>query len=154
VTATETGRPTGGRAWPRGARAFAALCVLGAALSFSSPWLLDLALTSGGAGSGGRERLAAAVSEPYSELWRDLATAARRAARGLPEPEEGDEFRRQAFRHLIRLSEDAPVREDAPNLILIDPDGEAVAWSGEGLLAEPDPGTVAARGFDFLAAFG
>jgi signal transduction histidine kinase len=161
VTSTETERPAGRPArgaWPRGSRAFAALCVLGAALSFASPWLLDLFLSSGAlsgaGGEGGRQRLAAAVSEPYTELWRDLATAARRAAEGLPEPEEGDEFRRRAFRHLIRLSEEAPVREDAPNLILIDPDGEAVAWSGEGLLAEPDPGTVAPRGFDFLAAFG
>ena len=137
----------------RWARAFAALCVLGAALSFAAPWTLDL-LLGWRAAAGGPESLAAAASKDYEEVWRELAEAAREAAEGLPPPAEGDEFRRLAFRHLIRLAEEAPRREHAPNLLLIDSDGEAVAWSGEGLLAEPDPGTIAPRGFGFLPAFG
>jgi signal transduction histidine kinase len=101
------------------------------------------------------DQLPGEVAERYAALWRDLEEAAREAAAGLEPPGDDPELRRAAFRRLSSLgAERRGGSGEAATLLLVDPDGEAAAWAGEGLLNEPDPGEIGRSGLDFIAAFG
>jgi signal transduction histidine kinase len=138
----------------RRARLAAAVPLLGAVLCLATPWVAAR-LTSLPA----PDELPAAVAERYAALWQELAETAAVAAEGLEPPaaarELGPEARLAAFRHLDRIAaERRGGSGEAPSLLLLDPDGEAVAWAGEGLLNEPDAGEIGRAGRDFFAGFG
>ena len=110
--------------------------------------------------SGGRaariapQQWAEGASDEYAELWRGLRIEAREAAEALKSPPETPDARMRAFRALAEL---VPDRADQGRgrraLLLLDPDGAAVAWSGEGLLHEPRPDEVPRSGRAFQASF-
>lgn len=89
------------------------------------------------------------VGESYAATWEGLDSAASDAAQRLgdvlPPRSAGDaEADRLAlFRRLPQL-----LAEPASTLLLLDPDGEAVAWAGEGLLQEPVGWELPRRGRD------
>jgi nitrogen-specific signal transduction histidine kinase len=95
--------------------------------------------------------------QDYRELWEELQAEAEDAARALPAPVQEDweklrnpQNRHAAFQKLSAL----PTRKERGRhaLLLLDPDGSAVAWAGEGLLHElPDP--VPRSGLHFRAGF-
>jgi signal transduction histidine kinase len=118
--------------------------VTAAVLALAAPW----AARRFGWLQPGEEELREEVAERYGALWAGLDDAAREAAAALPPPSAEAEYRRQAFRRLGELA------LPATTLLLVDPDGEAVAWAGEGLLNEPEAGEIVRSGRDFLAAFG
>lgn len=130
------------------ATAAAATCLAGAVAALVAPW----AVAHLPVFTRGRE-LPDRVAERYGALWAGLADTARTAAAALPAPaggEAGEGYRREAFERLTDLAE----RSDGATLLLVDPDGEAVAWAGPGLLIEPDPGSLPRSGIDFFPAFG
>jgi signal transduction histidine kinase len=103
----------------------------------------------------------AATLRGYAAAWRDLdgeaaAAGARLTAAGLagggPTGEIDDERRLAAVR-LLEASLTA-AGDGRQALMLIDPDGEPVAWAGEGLLHELPPEEVPAAGRAFEASFG
>lgn len=103
----------------------------------------------------GRARLA----EPYRDLWHDLEDQARRVERelrGIPdEVRDGglpDPVRRRVFRTLLDLEEPQPSGRGA--VFLLDPDGQALAWAGEGLLHEIPASELPRSGQDYRASFG
>ena len=74
----------------------------------------------------------------YARLWDDLAAeAASAAARFAGDPQPG-EPRQEAFRQLQEILASG---QHAPGttLLLLDPDGDAAAWAGVGLIHEGDP---------------
>ncbi len=84
-----------------------------------------------------------ALEEAYVRLWDELAesaaeTAALFAADPPAEP-PGEAFRRLQE----RLSPEVP---RGTTLLLFNPDGDAVAWAGEGLLHEPEPYSLPSSG--------
>ena len=97
----------------------------------------------------------AEVATRYAALWQSLSDEAKQAAAELPAPSGDDAYRLEAFRRLGeivgRAREGAAAR---PTLLLVDPDGEPVAWAGEGLLNEPEPSKLIRSGRDFYASFG
>ena len=97
---------------------------------------------------------AAGAADEYAELWDGLRGEARAAAEALGSPPEGQNASMNAFR---RLAELVPDRADQGRgrraLLLLDPDGAAVAWSGEGLLHEPSADEVPRAGRAFQASF-
>ncbi len=95
------------------------------------------------------------VATRYAALWQSLMDEAKQAAAELPAPSNDDAYRLEAFRRLGALAGRAREGTSArPTLLLVDPDGEAVAWAGEGLLNEPEPSQLARSGRDFYASFG
>lgn len=76
------------------------------------------------------------IGAAYRDLCRDLRTAADFAAGAVAVPADESE-RMQAFERLQSLLDEA--RFEGATILLLDPDGEARAWSGEGLLPEPSP---------------
>jgi len=133
---------------------FLGSCLLGAAtLSLLAPWLLEKTTEHGE-----EEALSAALQERWSALWNELDKEAATAADALDGPAERDAERLQAFETLERLVGTGRASRSAahggrPTLLLVDPDGEAVAWAGEGLLNEPDPAELIPSGFDVSASF-
>jgi signal transduction histidine kinase len=96
--------------------------------------------------------LARTAGGEYAALWSDLRGDATAAATALGKPPADLRARLDAFRHLGRLeSETARGRR---SLLLLDPDGAAVAWAGEGLLHEFDPERVPRAGLSYQASFG
>ena len=97
---------------------------------------------------------AASAADDYADLWNGLLGEARQAAEALGSPPESQEARLRAFR---RLAELVPDRVDQGRgrraLLLLDPDGAAVAWSGEGLLHEPSADEVPRAGRAFQSSF-
>lgn len=97
---------------------------------------------------------AAGAADEYAELWNGLRGEAREAAEALERPPEDQSARLRAFRRLAELVPDQPdQRRGRRALLLLDPDGAAVAWSGEGLLHEPSPDEVPRAGRAFQASF-
>ncbi|HEX5715531.1 MAG TPA: ATP-binding protein [Thermoanaerobaculia bacterium] len=97
---------------------------------------------------------AAGAADEYAELWDGLRGEAREAAEALASAPEGQGAKMRAFR---RLAELVPGGADQGRgrraLLLLDPDGVAIAWSGEGLLHEPSPDQVPRAGRAFQASF-
>jgi signal transduction histidine kinase len=88
----------------------------------------------------------------YARLWDDLREDAAAGAAALGRPATDQAARLDAFRRLGRIeSESARGRR---SLLLLDPDGTAVAWAGEGLLHEVDPERVPRTGLSYQASFG
>ncbi|MFP3942096.1 MAG: hypothetical protein ACLF0P_17515, partial [Thermoanaerobaculia bacterium] len=143
-----------GLLWPaeasRRVRRIAAFCLAGTALVLAGPWAAGFLLRPDGPSGMPSEALASR----YAELWQELDAAARAGAAALQEPAPGEGFRREAFRRLGALVKAGDPVEEGTTLLLVDPDGEAVAWAGEGLLTEPGPGAIARAGRDFFPAFG
>jgi signal transduction histidine kinase len=91
------------------------------------------------------------ASEEYTALWEGLRSEASAAARALGRPPQGPDERLVAFRRLAELVPDRGRGRRA--LLLLDPDGAPMAWSGEGLLHEPSPDEVPRSGRAFQASF-
>ena len=154
---------------PRGRGRLAALALIAGALGvLGAPWLVERTMT---VEEEQEEALSEVLERRWTELWRDLAAEAEQAAELLETAEQGaadpligpagrdrsgdDAGRRRAFRILAeRLERPEADRRGRFTLLLIDPDGEAVAWAGEGLLNEPDPTVLIDRGYDVSASFG
>jgi len=76
----------------------------------------------------------------YAELWDGLRDEAQRAVAAVGRPPETREERLAAFSRLAALQ---PTRgRERRALLLLDPDGTAIAWAGEGLLHEPRPDSL------------
>jgi len=139
----------------RGGLILVAACLLAAAaLSLFAPWVIERATAERS-----EEAVAEALQQRWTGLWNTLDAEARRAAADLEVPATKDSERLQAFETLERLVGPAPAEGDEaapgrPTLLLVDPDGEAVAWAGEGLLNEPEPSEILPEGFDVSASFG
>jgi len=89
--------------------------------------------------------------QQYARLWDGLQREAARAAVALSKPPLDRRSRLAAFRILADI-EPASGR-GRRSLLLIDPDGTAVAWSGEGLLHELTPDQVPRSGLHYQASF-
>jgi signal transduction histidine kinase len=89
----------------------------------------------------------------YARLWKGLWGEAKGAAAALARlPQEPDPAsRRAAFRRLARFETGAGGGRHG--LLLLDPDGVAVAWAGEGLLHELKPEAVPRAGDLFVAGW-
>ena len=98
------------------------------------------------------EAWAAAASRDYSRLWHDLRREAAAGAAALGKPPGDQRSRLAAFRRLGRIEPGAS--RERRSLLLLDPDGTAVAWAGEGLLHEIDPEKVPRAGLFYQASFG
>jgi signal transduction histidine kinase len=70
----------------------------------------------------------------YQRLWEDLRNEAATAVREVGGPAETPQARLEAFRRLALI--ETGVGKGRRALLLLDPDGVAVAWAGEGLLHE------------------
>ncbi len=97
------------------------------------------------------EEWARGASEEYAAVWSDLQGEARAAAAALGKAPAGPNEELTAFRRLSSVSPGKGRGRRA--LLLLDPDGAAVAWSGEGLLHEPSPDEVPRSGRAFQASF-
>ena len=132
----------------------AAGLLVSAALALLAPWLIERTTAERS-----DEIVAAALQERWTELWSTLDAEAGRAADALEVPATRDAERLRAFDTLEHLVGPAPDEgsegeRGRPTLLLVDPDGEAVAWAGEGLLNEPEPSEILPEGFDVSASFG
>ena len=132
----------------------AAGLLVAAALALLAPWLIERTTAERS-----DEIVAAALQQQWTELWSTLDAEAGRAADALEVPATRDAERLRAFDTLEHLVGPAPDEgsegeRGRPTLLLVDPDGEAVAWAGEGLLNEPEPSEILPEGFDVSASFG
>jgi len=102
----------------------------------------------------------ARLAEPYRALWQELEEQAgqvREALEAVPSQANSgllsDAARQEAFRVLLLLSQPRPSPSTGRGAVfLLDPDGQARAWAGEGLVHEiPASPRV---GHDFVASFG
>lgn len=80
------------------------------------------------------DRWVAEAAAAYAALWDDLESAAATAAAGIEIRPTDPASRLQVFEQLQALAAQPRFRGKA--LLLLDPDGEAAAWAGEGLLHE------------------
>jgi signal transduction histidine kinase/CRP-like cAMP-binding protein len=88
----------------------------------------------------------------YARLWDDLRTDAAAGAQALGKPPGDMRTRLDAFGRLSRIESDSA--RGRRSLLLLDADGAAVAWAGEGLLHEVDPERVPRSGLSYQASFG
>lgn len=145
--------------WLRGRPPQREVVVVGAALliavgALAAQWALRPAAEAP------REVWVREAGRGYARLWEDLRERAAEAASALAEAageRGGAAFnppgaQRTAFRRLAAL---APGRGAGRRmLLLVDPDGEPVAWAGEGLLHELAAGELPRTGLDYQAGFG
>lgn len=132
-----------------------AAVVLGAAVvCLLAPWAVERVVTQ-------REdlALATAMEEGWVRVWSELDAEVERAAAVVEVPARTDAARLEAFHELAAVAATSRGREarrawGRPTLLLADPDGEAVAWAGEGLLHEPDAPELISEGYDVSASFG
>ncbi len=92
-----------------------------------------------------------AATRQYGRLWQELDELAREARAAVGKPPATREERLDAFARLASLG--TPGGADRASVLLVDPDGEATAWSGSGLLHEPTPSELPPRGRRFRAGF-
>ncbi|MES1211704.1 MAG: hypothetical protein ABUL63_05165, partial [Acidobacteriota bacterium] len=90
----------------------------------------------------------------YERLWDDLRADAAAGAKALGKPPGDMRTRLDAFGRLNRIESDSARGRGRRSLLLLDPDGAAVAWAGEGLLHEVDPERVPRSGLSYQASFG
>jgi len=98
------------------------------------------------------DRWVGKAGREYARLWDRLRGDADAAARDLEKPPATVRARLDAFRRLGHM-ESAQAR-GRRSLLLLDPDGVAVAWAGEGLLHELQPDRVPRAGLSYQASFG
>src|SRR5436190_9474934 len=91
-----------------------------------------------------------AAGARYGELWAALRDANAGAEVALGRAPQLSAERLAAFGTLSERSETA-LR--GTTFLLLNPDGDAVAWGGEGLLHDPDPHTLPESGDAFIAGF-
>jgi signal transduction histidine kinase len=132
-------RPPRREAWVVGPALLAAI------LALSVLWFLAL-----GERVAEREWVAAA-GQRYARLWQGLWQEAGNAARALDRPPQDRPATLAAFHRLAQLEVGAGGGRHG--LLLLDPDGNAVAWAGEGLLHELKPELVPRSGPDFIAGW-
>ncbi len=101
-------------------------------------WILDLRAARGGRDLEQRAR------REYEEWWNELEERAATAARAISTPPSDSGERLKAFGTLRGLLQGATGRRRA--LLLVDGDGEVVAWAGEGLPLEPRGESLPAAG--------
>ncbi len=90
----------------------------------------------------------------YERLWDDLRADAAAGSQALGKPPGDMRTRLDAFGRLNRIESDSASGRGRRSLLLLDPDGAAVAWAGEGLLHEVDPERVPRSGLSYQASFG
>ncbi len=88
----------------------------------------------------------------YARIWDQLDAAAEEAAAALPAPAAIEAEPLAAFETLAGRTPGPGAA--GPSLLVVDPDGNAVVWSGPGLLHDPRPGALPAAGASFQASFG
>ncbi len=93
----------------------------------------------------------AAVRQQYAGLWRGLWDEAGNAARSIGRPPQDPQATLAAFRRLA--GQEVQAGGGRHGLLLLDPDGNAVAWAGEGLLHELKPEAVPRSGTHFVAGW-
>src|SRR5689334_14976965 len=98
---------------------------------------------------------AESAADEYADLWDGLGGEAGGAAEALGSAPEGQDATMRAFRRLAELVSERgdQAARGRRALLLLDPDGEAIAWSGEGLLHEPSADEVPRSGRAFQASF-
>jgi len=106
--------------------------------------------TGSSAGSSWRAEIPA-VSEEYRSSWQRLEALASGAAAGIPAAPGDRGAVLDAFDFLQEQLEGASV--PGATLLLFDPNGEAVAWAGEGLLHELDPFSLPRSGRAFRRGY-
>ncbi|MEO8503681.1 MAG: ATP-binding protein [Acidobacteriota bacterium] len=119
-------------------------CLLAAAVILGGAWLLSAfpAMSP--------EEWTAAAQRPYRELWAGLRQEAAEASASIAHAPETPDQRLAAFRI---LAERADAGRPGLTLALINPDGEAVAWAGAGLLHELSGNALPLTGDAFVAGF-
>ena len=129
---------------PRQEKVFVAVALALAAASLATSLLLWRAQDPASEGWEGE------VAEGFTELWQELGAHARTAAGEFeqPPPQGGEHL---AEFHL--LEELLPAPPSDVTLLLLAPDGAAVAWAGEGLLHEPDARQLPVSGFAFRRGY-
>jgi signal transduction histidine kinase len=93
----------------------------------------------------------AAARQQYAGLWRGLWDEAGNAARSLGRPPQDAPATLAAFRRLAE--HEVQAGGGRHGLLLLDPDGNAVAWAGEGLLHELKAESVPRSGPHFVAGW-
>lgn len=89
--------------------------------------------------------------DDYAGLWGRLREESRAAASSLGAPPRTLAERLAAFRRLSALEREGG--SGRRSLLLLDPDGGAVAWAGAGLLHETPPDDVPRQGMLYQASF-
>ncbi len=92
-----------------------------------------------------------AATRQYGRLWAELDDLAREAREAVGRAPVTRAERQAAFARLAEVA--TPGGTDRASVLLVDPDGEASAWSGSGLLHEPTPEELPPRGRHFRAGF-
>jgi signal transduction histidine kinase len=87
----------------------------------------------------------------YPELWQGLWQEAGNAARSFSHPPQDAAATLDAFRRLAHF--EVRAGGGRHSLLLLDPDGNAVAWAGEGLLHDLRPEAVPRSGPYFVAGW-
>jgi signal transduction histidine kinase len=114
--------------------------------------LLLAVLALAAAAHGGAEPALSGAGRAYERIWDDLDRAAAGAADALPPPAE---MAAEPLGVFATLAERTPgPGELGPSLMVLDPDGAALVWSGPGLLHDPRQGELPAEGATFTASFG
>ncbi len=121
-------------------RVLAVSAAIAAGLLFGADWLAS----HPGPAARDPERWRAEASSAYQALWTSLEARAREVRARLPE-KPGDPAARQAAFEVLAASLEGEETERA-SLLLVDPDGEAWAWAGNGLAHEPGPSRIPASG--------
>lgn len=134
-------RPPRREAWLAGAGILVALAALGVGLVRGPRIPADDVL---------KDRLAAG----YERLWTELSRQAEEASRHVELPLADDSAQLALLRRLSDLAEDTLDAGGRSTLLVVDPDGRAVVWAGEGLLHELDPAVLPRSGTAFRASFG
>ncbi|MGD2115681.1 MAG: hypothetical protein PVG07_11545, partial [Acidobacteriota bacterium] len=152
----EPGEPVDGDGRPRRPErgvVFGGALLGAAVLVLFGPWAIERGMAV-------REEaaIATALEERWVALWRELGAEAGSAAAALEEPPGNDAERLRAFDRLEEAVARSRPRfgssDVRPTLMLVDGDGEAVAWAGAGFLNEPEPPELMAEGYDASASFG
>jgi signal transduction histidine kinase len=116
-----------------------------AAAALGLRWAAEL-----GAQASAEEQIEAARKQ-YSRLWGSLQSEAEETARALGRPPQTRASRLEAFRLLAEI--EPASGGGRRSLLLVDADGVAVAWSGEGLLHEFRADQVPPSGLHYKASF-
>lgn len=128
-----------------------ATALLVATVALTVGWVVDLVPSWRS-----RESWSRLALERYEACFADLKGGAALAAgtlEALPEAlaSMDRDARGQAFRRLAELTRRAPLRR--ATLLLLNPDGEAVAWAGEGLLHNVPPEELPTAGVHHFASY-
>ena len=90
----------------------------------------------------------------YAALWRSIVADAEAATATLPRPPAGTAQRLEVFRTLNAVATAPHENGPGSTLLLVDPDGEPVAWGGPGLLHELPASGLPRAGAHSVQSFG